>query len=359
LPIFLGVGHAVSEGVLAAPYQLLSRLLHARGREEPQRQRDLVFAAELAEDVSWERLERGGAEFSALRADLARALADVVEGTALPAAARVQAGGLLGRLGDLRPGICELPPAMVRIEGGSFALGDDGEGGQQMLLAFEIARYPVTNAQYALFIADDGYIPNQPWWDRAGRAWLERDRRREPPFWNHEHFGIAQPNYPVVTVTWYEAMAFTRWLSQHPIHNPKGYTYILPSEAEWEYAARGIERRLYPWGEEQPDGERANFNGTYGGTTTVGCFPAGVTPEGVQDLAGNMWEWTRSVYAAYPYDGNHGCENMDDPIRKQFTIRGGGWRAESMHLRAFLRFHYAPGLHDNDVGFRLVRHLPV
>jgi formylglycine-generating enzyme required for sulfatase activity len=320
--IFMGVGHTVSEGVLSAPYQLLSRLLHAKGRDGAQRQHDLVFAAEIAEDVGWERLERGGAEFSALRADLARALAGVVEGSALPAAERVRAGMLLGHIGDPRPGVCDLPPAMVRIEGGNFLIGSTPEEAEQAwsayqqagsperntrewidseindhpiaIVTFEIARYPVTNVQYTLFIDDHGYRPDQPWWDIAGRAWLDDERRWQPSHWDDQRFGQTRPNHPIVGASWYEAMAFCRWLTWKL---GDGFIYQLPSEAEWEYAARGVARRLYPWGEQEPDGERVSFDRIYKGTTALGCFPAGATPEGVYDLAGGMWEWTRSIYA--------------------------------------------------------------
>lgn len=379
VPIFLGVGHTVSEGVLSAPYQLLSRLLHARGRDQARRQRDLMFAAELAEDVGWDRLERGGEEFGALRHDLAEALAVVVEGTALPAAERVQAALYLGQLGDPREGVCGLPPQMVPIADASFVIGmtadelgrlskdeqsyfsDTRNSHSAIIKDFAIARYPVTNAQYALFIADDGYKASAPWWSEipGSIAWLKRERRRAPDYWGHERFGIARPNHPVVTVTWYEAMAFCRWLTRHEVYNPEGYTYTLPSEAEWEYAARGAECRPYPWGAEVPDGERANFNEMYLGTTAVGCFSGGATPEGVQDLAGNLWEWTRSEYRDYPYDPNDGREDIAEPTKKRFTLRGGGWDNVSIYLRASGRYYLTPGSHDNDVGFRLARLSPV
>jgi len=296
--------------------------------------------------------------------DTPQRLAQVVEGIALPGAERVRAGKLLGELDDPRPGVCTLPPAMVEFPGGLFTIGEpigkarygDEENDQPSTIApFAIARYPVTNAQYALFLDDDGYHADAPWWDAAGREWLRQSVRTAPLLWNDERFGITRPNHPVVGVTWYEATAFCRWLTQYL---SDGFEYCLPSEAEWEYAARGTTRRTYAWGDEEPDGERANFNWIYNGTTAVGCFAHGATPEGVYDLTGNVWEWTRSEYRPYPYDPNDGREDGQEPARKYFTFRGGGWFNLSIYLRASLRNGNVPAYCYYDVGLRLARHPP-
>jgi formylglycine-generating enzyme required for sulfatase activity len=407
VPIALGVSHTVSEGVPALFAQLLDELLYQEGRTPEQEQRDLLLAAELAEDAGWYRLERGGAAFKRLRRDLAAALVPVVEGSTLPAKERVQAGVYLGWLGDPRPGVCTLPPAMVRIEGGKFVIGSTQEEAEAASRAYEqyflargnkkiaelaqqwaqdeinnqpltlpsfaIARYPVTNAQWKLFIDDGGYDPDKPWWDDAGRAWLlrddhttegleqleRRDHKQHPEWWLDERFGIARPNHPVVGISWYEAVAFCRWLTQHPTYNQDGFIYRLPSEAEWEYVARRATRRIYPWGNDEPDGERGNFGKIYGDTTAVGCFPAGATPEdGLHDLAGNVLEWTRSEFRDYPYDPADGREAGDNPAEKRFVRRGGGMLDQSNGLRSFKRVRYLPSSLGNGVGFRLVRHLP-
>ena len=413
VPIFLGVGHAVNESLYAIPYQLLNRLRCASGRAEELRQRDLLLAAEIAEDVGWNRLMRGGDEFTQLRADLARDLAAVVAGTHMPAAERVRAGELLGGLGDPRPGVCDLPPVMVEIAGGSFVIGESGEGleqavdalivqynalpGSQLsasdkpqvrawlggwgehtvtpmpITAFALARYPVTNAQFACFIDAGGYDPTASWWNEAARVWLRRDdaatkglsdwqRRRSkdrPAWWDDARFGMARPNHPVVGVNWYEATAFCTWLTAARTYNPDGFVYGLPSEAEWEYAARGSAQRAYPWSDAEPDGEQANFNQTYYGTTAVGCFPAGATPgTRLLDLAGNVWEWTRSAYRPYPYDPKDGREDGAEPAQKRFTLRGGSWADVSINLRAAYRDDFTPDLHGRYVGFRLARQRP-
>jgi formylglycine-generating enzyme required for sulfatase activity len=397
IPMLLGVGEYVSGEKLEMPYQLLSELLWAEQRTDERRARDLILAAEIAEDVGWDQLmERGGATFKKLRADLAQALVTVVEGTALPAAERVRTGRLLGRLGDPRPGVCDLPPDMIPFAGGTFVVGntpeeykriiavekeDDNErfarrwyqhtiNTQTVTVAtFELARYPVTNTQYTLFLADDGYNPTKPWWDDAGRAWLARDdyaeglqswrqraHKQQPEWWDDERFGKLRPNHPVVGVSWYEAVAFCRWLTEHL---NDGWVYWLPTEAEWEYAVRGMARRIYPWGKEAPDSERANFHRIYSGTTAVGCFPLGATPEGIHDLAGNVWEWTGSVYAPYPYNLDDRREQPDSPAGKRFALRGGGWNYRSIYLRASSRDNYLHDNHNNNVGFRLARRLPV
>ena len=112
-------------------------------------------------------------------------------------------------------------------------------------------------------------------------------------------------------------------------------------------------------GNEEPDGERANFKGIYNGTTAVGCFARGATPEGVYDMTGNMWEWTRSEYRPYPYDPNDGREDGQEPARKDFiTLRGGSWGTHLILLCAVFRDATYPDNYDRAPGFRLARRKP-
>jgi formylglycine-generating enzyme required for sulfatase activity len=292
---------------------------------------------------------------------------------------------------------------MVRIEGGEFVIGILPEEEEEYFQAFkhdipdlddellrrnvaswindqpltlstfEIARYPLTNAQYKLFIDDSGYDPDAPWWDQAGRMWLLRDDhatnelrdwqkrkyKKHPEWWCIEPAGIARPNHPVVGISWYEAVAFCRWLTQHAGYNPEGYVYLLQSEAEWEYAARRATRRLYPWGNDEPNTEQANFNDIHKNTSAVGCFPAGMTPEdGIYDLAGNVLEWTRSKYQSYPYDLSDGRENINESPGKEFVLRGGGWYIELYYLHSAFRHFVKPSSHLYYISFRLVRYPP-
>jgi formylglycine-generating enzyme required for sulfatase activity len=158
----------------------------------------------------------------------------------------------------------------------------------------------------------------------------------------------------VVGITWYEAMAFCAWAT---LHLDDGHVYRLPSEAEWELAARGSERRMYPWGDAPPDRERANYGNVSAGTSAVGSFPAGATPDtGLLDLAGNIWEWTRSEYRPYPYDPADGREDASSPGQKPFTLRGGAWINRPIYLRATFRRGSPPELYNQFIGFRLARH---
>jgi formylglycine-generating enzyme required for sulfatase activity len=354
--IFLGLGWMVRNSKQNEAAAWLRFLVEKPGRPAEEQQRAAFFAAECLDEMGGKASLIGvnTLDTAQLWKQMANALVPVVEGTTLPAKERVQAGRDLGSLGDPRPGVCTLPPQMVRIAGGTFTMGDKNEEHQVTLPTFEIARYPLTNAQWKLFIEDDGYTSDKEWWDDAGRAWLRKHGHTQPSVWDDERFGIARPNHPVVSISWYEAVAFCRWLSQQT-----GDNYYLPSEAEWEYAARRATRRTYPWGDEEPDAERANFVQNHNGTNAVGCFPAGATPEdGICDLAGNVWEWTRSVYQGYPYNPDDEREGISNPSGKLFTRCGGGWGYRSLSLRASYRLYRAPDDLNDNVGCRVARRLP-
>jgi formylglycine-generating enzyme required for sulfatase activity len=349
----LGVRSAQREGIPWLRHLLRAKL---KGQEKTavQRAQDAALATLSYKELG-EQEVLDEEEIDDLLRDGIVALLETADSGVVPKD-RVEAALVLGDLGDPRPGVCTLPPAMVEIAGGTFVMGDADKAHSMTIAPFEIARYPLTNAQYKLFIDDDGYNPARPWWDKAGRAWLQNKKVRKPRYWDKERFGIARPNYPVVGISWYEAVAFCRWLTQRL---EDGYIYRLPTEAEWEYAARRDTRRIYPWGNEEPDGERANFNLIYDGTTAVGCFPLGATPEdGVQDMAGNVWEWTGSIYKPYPYDPTDGREDIRTPSNKRFVTRGGGWNYRSFTLRASNRYNNSPDYHSYILGFRPARHLP-
>jgi formylglycine-generating enzyme required for sulfatase activity len=185
----------------------------------------------------------------------------------------------------------------------------------------------------------------------------------------------------VVGVSWYEALAYCRWLAgrlREGGHLAEGWTVSLPSEAEWEKAARGgLEipgepiidlpgtggdaplqtnrdpKRVYPWGDEA-DPNRANYNETGIITTSaVGCFPGGASLYGVEELSGNVWEWTRSVYKSYPYDPKDGRESLRAGFDAPRVLHGGSFSNIQWIVRCAFRSGNDPDFRNGYYGFRL------
>jgi formylglycine-generating enzyme required for sulfatase activity len=236
---------------------------------------------------------------------------------------------------------------------------------------YKMARYPVTNAQYQHFVADGGYA-HAPYWPEAREAgfwenglfkgWLDNEPRNRAYDFG-EPFNLA--NHPVVGVSWYEALAFCRWLAGRMRATgklPPGWEIRLPGEAEWEKAARGADGRRYPWGETADPG-RANLKESgIGQTSAVGCFPGGASPYGVEEMSGNVWEWTRSLWGKdnekpsfnYPYDAGDGRENLAASGNELRILRGGAWYSESDAGGCGFRDWYGPCDWYGSAGFRVV-----
>ena len=189
------------------------------------------------------------------------------------------------------------------------------------LPAYSIARTPVTNMQYKLFVDAAGYPM--------------------PPHWWGGKFSQGKEEHPVVKVSWRDAIAFCQWAKVR-----------LPSEAEWEKAARGTDGRICPWGNQMPDKTRCNFDDNVDNTTPVGSYSDGASPYGVLDMAGNVWEWTSSKYQHYPYKADDGREEPtgDDPR----TLRGGAFINLENFVRCALRLDFFPTYGYSTVGFRVV-----
>jgi formylglycine-generating enzyme required for sulfatase activity len=229
------------------------------------------------------------------------------------------------------------------------ARGNEKPQHQLYLPTYYIGKTPVTNAQFRLFVEGDGYT-NRAYWSDEGWEWRTSNKCTQPALWNDKQWnGDAQP---VVGVSWYEAAAYCRWLRAQT-----GDNYRLPSEAEWEKAARGTDGRIYPWGNQGPDKTRANFIKAVGHTTPVGSYPAGASPYGVLDMAGNVWEWTRSIYQKYPYHPDDGREEGNKPEEKQFTLRGGSWVDDRTGVRCGSRIRNDPYFRNIDRGFRVLQSL--
>ena len=230
----------------------------------------------------------------------------------------------------------------------TYAYGDERPQHSLLLPTYWIGMTEVTNAQFRPFVEGDGYR-NQAYWDDTGWQWREENKINRPRCWDEPNFN--RDNQPVVCVSLYEALAYSRWLSAQT-----GMDFRLPSEAEWEKAARGTDGRIYPWGDTWED-VRANSNaGGIGITMPVGEYPSGVSPYGAMDMAGNVWEWTRSIYTPYPYNPTDGREDEGNPAQKRFTLRGGAWNDLPIALRTAYRRNLTPDYYNQDVGFRLARH---
>ena len=218
------------------------------------------------------------------------------------------------------------------------------------LAQYEIGKFPVTVAEYRRFVAGGGYQQSQ-YWSKAGWDWRESTNRTQPLYWD-EAIWCGDGRLPVVGVCWYEAIAYCYWLSEGTNN-----TYRLPTEAEWEKAARGANGRLYPWGNEF-DAAKCNCRANnLGHTLPIGQHsPAGESPYGCAEMAGNASEWTLSQFKPYPYDGGDGRNDLASTTER--VIRGGSWFKPILRARTAARGMNDPFFADNDVGFRLVRVKP-
>jgi len=255
---------------------------------------------------------------------------------------RVEVGEALGQAGD--PRLDDEAANRVLVPGGTFWMGtqaDDPENPgydperynwegpihRVTLSPFLLDRFPVTVQRFRRFVeaGHSGYL-NREVWDPKGWASRRRKQRTHPSEWEKQ---LRHPNRPVVGVTWYDADAYARWAGGR-----------LPSEAEWEYAARGREGRAYPWGGDPPTDRHANFDGRIGNSTPVGIYPLGATAEGIQDLAGNVWDWCADWFGAYaskevkdPAGPDHGSARV---------LRGGAFFIYASNLRSAARISFDP-----------------
>ena len=212
------------------------------------------------------------------------------------------------------------------------------------LASYSISKFPVTVGEYRAFVKAAGYQCRR-YWTNAGWAWRESVRRAQPEFWSDEKWA-GDDRLPVVGVSWHEARAYCQWLSEET-----GRHYRLPTEAEWEKAARGTDGRMYPWGDEF-DSSRCNTRASrLNRTVVVGQHsPGGESPYGCADMGGNASEWTRSQYRPYPYDRSDG--RNEDEGEAARVIRGGSWYKPVLRARTVARGMNDPFFRDNDVGFR-------
>lgn len=313
-----------------------------------------------------------------------------------------------------------LLPPMVPIAAGVYPIGsdeglypDEAPAHAVPVAAFAIGQFPVTNAEWRCFLEAGGYDaerwwdtetarawrrgegtsegPKQEWrafrtqlqanpsqtreWLDAGRItsqqaegwdsvatqsdpefealleqWYPPGRQTRPARWDDPAFN--HPAQPVVGICWHEARAYCAWLSVQT-----GQPFRLPSEAEWEAAARGGKGRRYAWKGDFDAGRCNTFETHVRGTTPPGVFPGGDTPEGLADMNGNVWEWTGSLYRPYEYNAGDGRENPEADGPR--VVRGGSWYVDRDFARCAYRFRPRPDLRDGSLGFRVVRVSPI
>lgn len=356
--VLLAVGRLVYlGGDIDRPLALVGELCPMRAVEDDASWRKAWLAGEVLLEAGLNRVQD-----SALGRDLAervrQRLAELLVQGRMAPVERAMAGNVLAQLGDPRPGVGLRPDGLpdilwCTVPAGPFVMGE-GKGqhrNESLRREYLVGRYPVTQAQFAAFVQAGGYREKR-YWTKAGWAWKERDGWTRP--WDYgEPYSL--PNHPAAGVSWYEALAFCRWLTdqlrrRHEIGADKEVR--LPSEAEWEKAGRGADGRAYPWGDE-PDPNLANYSKTgIGSTSAVGCFPSGASPYGVEELIGNVLEWTRSNYKDYPYNPGDGREKLDNNDPR--VLRGGAFGDVRSGVRCAYRSWSSPDSRFDVVGFRVV-----
>jgi formylglycine-generating enzyme required for sulfatase activity len=282
----------------------------------------------------------------ACRQEVVSALLATLRNGGVVARRRTAAGRVLAELGDPRLEVmtvdemefCQVPTGKFRMgsEAGAEGFKDEAPSHEvDVPYTFSIARYPVTVSQFHEYV------------EASHRQLGDHDSLR------------GDRNAPVNRVSWHEAQAFCGWLTERWREMgriERSWSVALPSEAEWEKAARGDDGRRYPWGEEV-ESERANFDqAKIEGPSAVGCFPKGVSPFGCEEMSGNVLEWTRSLYKIYPYPspGVRRDERETSSASGSRVSRGGAYNYASTFVRCAVRYGLDPSFCYWNIGFRVV-----
>lgn len=287
--------------------------------------------------------ERLGPTLTGLEQDFIRAEADRLLGElADPATTHERRAFIADRLaeiGDPRPSVGRdargLPQFVwLPVPAGTVKL--EGDAGTFSVDRFFVSVYPLTWVQYRAFVqAGDGY--------RDERWWEELAKRGDEP---GEQFR-RKDNHPAENVSWFEAMAYCRWLSAH-----LGHDIRLPTEWEWQQAATGGDSSgIYPWPGDWDPARANTYESGLSRTTAVGMYPIGASPVGALDMAGTVWEWCLNEYDR--------PENARPSGYARRVVRGGSWRRDQDHARAAYRGHARPGNRDYGLGLRVVCSSPI
>jgi iron(II)-dependent oxidoreductase len=260
------------------------------------------------------------------------------------------------------------PGEMMRFPGGEVLIGTDdrsraydNERSQHpvQLDPFLIDRCPVTNGEFAEFIAAGGYLTRE-YWSEAGWVWLQESGASAPKYWSQvdgvwvtrsmDRFGPVAPHHPVCHVSYYEAEAFARYAGKR-----------LPTEFEWEAAAswdpENASKRTYPWGEDPPTRDLANLDQLSFGTAPVMSYEANVSPVGCYGMIGDVWEWTSSDFRPYPnYESFPYPEYSEAFFGSEYKVlRGGSWATRPGAIRNTFRNWDYPIRRQIFSGFRCAR----
>ncbi|MEW6668488.1 MAG: SUMF1/EgtB/PvdO family nonheme iron enzyme [Thermodesulfobacteriota bacterium] len=364
--ILLAVGRLVYHvGDFSKPLDLVSELCPHGKKESSVEWRKAWLAGEVLLEIGVQRAQDRSLGRDMLQR-VPESLTELLSTNSLTPLERAMAGKTLAKLGDPRfdPDMWYLLKkddlGFVEIPEGNFRMGSDKNKDpnayddevpmhQVGLPTYYIGKYPVTVAQFRSFV------------EKSGHKSTDKDRLK----------GIE--NHPVVLVSWYDGVAYCEWLTKQFRESKNTPEWIktllqqkwivrLPTEAEWEKAARGTDGRSFPWGNET-DPRRANYGETgIGATSAVGCFQKGVSPYGVLDMAGNVLEWTQSLWGKdfqkpefkYPYDPDDGRENLkagDEVLR---VLRGGAFLGDQWFVRCAYRVRLDPDNRFDFIGFRVV-----
>jgi len=263
-------------------------------------------------------------------------------------------------------------PGDAEVPGGAYTLGstedapfffDNEKWAHEVTLQpFRIARAPVTNIEFAAFVDDGGY-ERRELWDGGSWKWRQEAGAEHPVYWVADGPGAwgmrrfadtlpLPPHEPIIHVNWYEANAYCRWAGRR-----------LPREAEWEAAALGAEtpgntklaprKRLYPWGDAEPDKDRANLDGRALGCIDVAARPLGDSAFGCRQMIGNVWEWTDDTFGAFSGFSPDAYKEYSEPLfGTTKVLRGGCWATRGRMISGAYRNYFGPERRDVLAGFR-------
>jgi formylglycine-generating enzyme required for sulfatase activity len=231
---------------------------------------------------------------------------------------------------------------MVEIPSGSFPMGvppGDRDGGRDeyprhevLVDTFFIDQFEVTNGRYREFVKSTAHrVPQNP-------------KNPTRNLWQGDTITESLAERPVINVDWYDAAAYCQWAGKR-----------LPTEAEWEKAAKGTSDRRFPWGNVEPTAKHLNYNQRWIGEKTlmpVGSYEAGKSPYGVYDMAGNVWEWVNDWYDARYYEMSPSKNPKGPQEGTKKVIRGAGWQNETPTVRIFTRVDSDPTIRNESTGFR-------